>query len=309
MKQARLAEHVPGYKMGRIARLTGLSPELLRAWERRHGLLVPLRTEGGHRMYTDDDLLVLREVQRRLGDGQSIGEVARVGRDALLGSARGRTAPVVGHRSESAQLEEARHMLVRAAIELDEDLAEEALQAALAQASPRDVVDRTLGPALREIGERWTAGEVGVAGEHLVSTAVRGRLMKLLSWEVQRAAPGAPLILCACLPGELHENGGLIKALRLAWAGRRVVWLGANLPFAELARAVQMRRPQGVQLTVAIRSIFDAHRDELLAFARSLDPHVALRVGGGGVPQDDAELRQLGLLAGALDQGLLRTRG
>ena len=72
------------YKMGTIAELSGFSPELLRAWERRHALLEPERTEGGHRLYTDDDLRVLRRVKSLLDQGRSIGEVAQRGRAALL---------------------------------------------------------------------------------------------------------------------------------------------------------------------------------------------------------------------------------
>ncbi len=77
------------YKMGTIARLSGFSPELLRAWERRYGLLDPSRGSGGQRLYGDDDLRVLERVRALLSEGRSIGEVAQVGRARLLQSTNG----------------------------------------------------------------------------------------------------------------------------------------------------------------------------------------------------------------------------
>ncbi len=76
------------YKIGTLSRLTGFSPILLRAWERRFTLLVPERGEGGQRLYTDDDLAVLRRVRGLMDDGRSIGEIARAGRKALLHARR-----------------------------------------------------------------------------------------------------------------------------------------------------------------------------------------------------------------------------
>ena len=78
------------YKIKTVARLTGFKADLLRSWERRHNLLRPERTEGGHRLYTDDDLAVLQEVRRLMSDGRSIGAIAQTGRDELLAAGRRR---------------------------------------------------------------------------------------------------------------------------------------------------------------------------------------------------------------------------
>ena len=51
------------YRIQTIARLTGFSPAVLRVWETRHHLLCPQRSPGGQRLYTDDDLQLLRRVK------------------------------------------------------------------------------------------------------------------------------------------------------------------------------------------------------------------------------------------------------
>lgn len=91
------------YKMGTISELTGFKPELLRAWERRYKLLEPVRTEGGHRLYTDDDLLVLRHVRQAVDAGRSIGELAGGGRASLLAEARSASTHRLPARAPQAE--------------------------------------------------------------------------------------------------------------------------------------------------------------------------------------------------------------
>lgn len=72
------------FKMKTISEITGLSPTLLRAWERRYKFLEPNRLPGGHRIYTEKDLKVLQRVQELLEAGHSVGEAAALGRESLL---------------------------------------------------------------------------------------------------------------------------------------------------------------------------------------------------------------------------------
>ncbi len=80
------------FTIGRLAQLTGFSPLLLRAWERRHGILHPERLDSGHRRYTPEDLAVLQNVRVLLDQGWQIGEIARKGREQLARTAAGTSA-------------------------------------------------------------------------------------------------------------------------------------------------------------------------------------------------------------------------
>ena len=175
----------PGlYKMSTISQRTGFSPALLRAWERRHGLLDPQRTEGGHRLYTDDDLAVLAQVKGLLDSGRAIGEIASMGRAHLLDNAaapapRDRSSPGLPADVES-QLGGLSQALVAGAIAVDEAAVEAALDEAFLLLSPQTAMERAVLPALVTIGDLWAQGKCSIAGEHMASAKVVGRLLMLL---------------------------------------------------------------------------------------------------------------------------------
>ena len=174
-----------GYKTRTLCRLTGFKPELLRAWERRHALLAPDRSAGGHRLYTEDDLRLLLYVRARLDAGESIGEVAAAARAQLLvdaaGSAQATSAPSPGglFAQEYAASADA---LVAAAVRIDPAGVQAALDGAFALGEPDAAVDFVLKPAARRIGDLWESGVCSVAGEHLASAIMRRRLLQLLHW-------------------------------------------------------------------------------------------------------------------------------
>lgn len=287
------------YKTATVQRITGFKPELLRAWERRHGLLVPERSDGGHRLYTEDDLRVLLASRALLDQGRSISEIAALGRDRLL--ERERTGESAGFPTVDTDAlggtDALRQRLVAAAIDVDPNAVEEALDELLATARPEDAIDSVLMPASREVGDAWADGRCSVAGEHLLSSAIRERLGGLVRWaDLGEEAPGGEAIV-ACFPGETHENGALVTAFRLARRGYRVTYLGAALPWPDLLTAIARRKPLEVFLSVAQSTRFDEARPALLATVESGAP-ARFWIGGRGAPETDAELDRLGALVG-----------
>jgi methanogenic corrinoid protein MtbC1 len=297
------------YKMRTIARLTGLTPALLRAWERRHGLLDPGRTEGGHRLYTEDDLAVLRQVERLLAEGRSIGEVAVLGRPELLARSRVRPGPAGGPTGQGPEgpgttpepagqpvgLDPLLEAIVQAAVDIDHPALERSLDAAFALVSPEYAVGQVLEPAARRIGELWVEGRCSVAGEHMASSAFILRLQKLLENTNRILGDASPQVVTACFPDELHEVGALVVAYLLTLNGIRVVHLGAALPFEDLERAMEVLHPSGVYLSVTREAIFRAHRPHLLELVRRRNGGLVMMLGGQGVRAGDTELEELGI--------------
>ena len=300
------------YKMSTVCRRTGFNQAILRAWERRYGLLRPERTGGGHRLYTDEDLHVLGRVRELLEAGHTIGEIATAGRDALLEPAP--SAPSQG--GGAAELERAVPeatgepgpgdaaggelaarvaRLALAAARIDAPAVESGLDAAFAALSPLAALDRIVLPALVEVGVLWNAGRCSTAGEHLLSSKVVGRLHALL----RTANPlntAATHAVCACLPDEEHEIGALFSAYSLARHGCRVTYLGARLPFEALEQAAEALRPNLLCLSVARPDLLREQRARLMTIARRVPAGVRLVLGGGGVQAEDAELEALGVI-------------
>lgn len=258
------------YKMGTFHERTGIAPETLRAWERRYGLLEPERGPGGHRLYTDDDLRVMRRVLALLETGRSIGEIARIGRTALL-------APT--HVSgDTSPIERWRQAILEAAAELDPAGIARPLDEAFASLSPMRVVHDLLVPTAREVGERWARGELSIAAEHLVTTEFEARLRSLVAlFPTGDARP----VVCAQLPTERHGIGLLVVGLVLAAAGLPVVHLG-NLPLSEMDAVFERLGPRAVCFSVMRPEVLDATEHDLAALARR-HPAMTFFVGGRGV--------------------------
>lgn len=295
----------PGrYKMGTFARKTGLSAALLRAWERRHGLLDPERLESGHRLYTDVDLRVIEEVKQQLDAGRSIGEIALQGREALLSDAAAE-ADQEGEQAgyDEVCLEPLRRNVVRAARELDGDLLRRSLDEAFARLSPRMAIEQVVEPAARDIGQGWKDGEISVAGEHLVSSHLMFRLRHLVEATNDLGRERRP-VLCACLPEETHEIGLLVVALRLASSGYHLVYLGAMVPLPDLALATERINPRAVCLSVTNAALLDKHAEDLAAYARRWGDSLGVHVGGIGVNGVQTALDQADVTLWSADKGM-----
>ena len=204
-------------RIGELSRRVGVGPELLRAWERRYGLLDPARTEGGTRLYSAEDERRVRAMQAHLENGLSAAEAAR------LASRESAAAPPT-RRCHSRGVDELREAL---------DLMD-ARGARLPRRPARllHTRDRPVGrpaPYLHELGERWRSGEASVAQEHFASNLLRARLLALArGWE---RGEGRTALL-ACAPGEQHDLPLIIFGLALRGRGWRIVFLGADTPAA-----------------------------------------------------------------------------
>ena len=280
--------------MATITRLTGLSSVLLRAWERRYDLLRPERGSGGHRLYTEEDLAVLRRVQAMIEDGRSIGEIAALGREALLKTAEPEGASFQEEDDPDA-LETATGEVVRAAVALDADRLERTLDAAGARVSFATLIERVIEPAAREIGRLWKSGECSVASEHMASAIFVHRIRRLI--ESAEAAPGerTRFVVAACLPGEEHHLGLLIVSYFLNRRGIRVLYLGPALPLEDLAHAVSVLQPGAVLMSVTLKSAFRKHRNEIGELIDRINHHTLFYMGGAGVPEADENLESRGL--------------
>jgi DNA-binding transcriptional MerR regulator len=252
----------PRYKIGTVAKLTGLSPFLLRAWEKRYDLLEPQRTETGRRGYTRSDVETLRAVKRLLERGYSIGEVARWSREQIRAAVDDGTAglaaiPAKGSqagsspalRDEGDLFGTTRARLLDAAARLDKDALEAALADVSAAAAFGDIVAKVFMPLLTSVGHEWASGNLSVASEHFATSAIRQRMIAGIQ---ATARVGGPRAAIAGAPGDYHELGALFVAYRLVRDGWAVTFLGANLPASEFADAIARLEPSLVGLSIVL---------------------------------------------------------
>jgi DNA-binding transcriptional MerR regulator len=214
-------------RIGELGKRSGVSPELLRAWERRYGLLKPARSPGGLRLYTRQDLERVRVMREHLASGFAAAEAA-----ALASG-----APPTGELAETNLTPgDLRASLAHALDHLDEPRAQGVLDRALSLTTLDTLLGEIIRPYLRELGERWQRGQISVAQEHFASALVRGRLLGLArGWGL---GVGPPAVL-ACLPGEQHDIGLIAFGLALRARGWRIVYLGTDTPVNMLEQVAQ----------------------------------------------------------------------
>lgn len=229
--------------MRAVVRLTGLSADTVRAWERRHAAIVPARTEGGARRYTEAQVRRLTLLREAVGRGHAIGELAHLSDEIL--SRLGRADPP----GAAAALSAVRAEVLEGVLRFDAREVGLALARAAASLPVRELALEVLVPLLHEVGERWHAGALSIAQEHLASQQVRALVESLV--RAHAVAPGAPRIVLAAPAGHLHDMGLLVAALLCAHRGLQPIVLGANLPLGELRTALGRLRAAVVVIACA----------------------------------------------------------
>jgi MerR family transcriptional regulator, light-induced transcriptional regulator len=263
-------------RIGELSRRTGVSPEVLRAWEQRYGLLRPARSEGGFRLYSSDDEQRVRRTTALIADGLSAAEAAR-----LAGSPQpadsGTERPLVADLAV-----ELREALDR----FDAAVGHSALDRLFNTVSVEFALTEVLIPYLRDLGERWAAGSVTVAQEHFASNLIRGRLLGLAA---DYGTGGSSTALLASMPGEAHDLGLVFLGLLIARRGWQVTFLGADTPFETLQTSVRDLRPTLVVLATVDEALFHEHRDAVAALAALTPVAVAAPVDERAVAATGAE--------------------
>lgn len=220
-------------RIGELSRRLGVSEHVLRAWERRYGLLRPVRSAGGFRLYSDADLHRIRRMQALLADGLSAAEAARATIDGERSEPAAPVEPAAGLAAEASTL-------TRALDGYDEPAAQAALDRLFGTLTVETVLRDVLLPYLRELGDRWERGDASVAQEHFASNVIRGRLASLgRGWGLGRG----PQAVLACAPDEQHDIALLAFGLVLNRHGWRIGYLGASTPVDDLIRLAGATHP------------------------------------------------------------------
>jgi len=273
-----MTSNLSTYNLKAVIHETGLTPATLRAWERRYGLLKPQRSPGGHRLYTQDDIEMLKWLVARQAEGLSISHAVELWRS------QGENAPAqiqppassLLRASSSSMLDQLRSNWLAACLAFDEPAAELAIAQALTMAAPEVVCTELLQKGLAELGEGWYTGTVSVQQEHFASSLATRRLNALFAVAPAPTRPGR--LLAACPPGEAHDLALLMLSFILRWRGWEVVYLGANVPLTRLDATLQSTGPRMV-LSVAQTLPGAAALSELAGYVNA--QAVPLAYGGG----------------------------
>lgn len=273
---------VPRHPIRVVAKRTGLTPAVLRAWEKRYAVVVPWRTEGGQRLYTDDDVERLSLLHRAVEEGRGISQVAGLPTEDLSELVREdeveRRTVQPPKRLEGSSASEVLEEAQRAVSQMDPGELERVLtRAALAFSVPM-VVDDIVVPLLARIGTAWETGRVGPAHEHLATVVIR----RFLEWMLGIVDVGeeAPVMVSATPALEKHELGALLAAVSGAAEGWKGIFLGPDLPAEEVVAAALRLEAEVVTLSCVDSQTAQALPREILRIREGLPADIHLLIGG-----------------------------
>lgn len=239
-----------GYPIRAVAKRTGMSPHLIRMWERRYTAVKPHRTETGRRLYTDDDIERLILLRRATREGESISQIAGLSLEQLrkLIPTAGKAASGEITEREDASVSQHLNLCLAAMKNMDPVGLEIRLLRASASLDQHTFLEKVLHPFLEITGDMWFDGRLSVAHEHLASSVIRSLLGEMYISNAQSGTE--PLLLSASPQGQLHEFGALIVSVTAAAVGWRTLYLGPNLPAEDIAVAAMSRDARVIALSI-----------------------------------------------------------
>ncbi|MGR8981469.1 MAG: MerR family transcriptional regulator [Gammaproteobacteria bacterium] len=286
------------YLISTVSKRSGVKSELVRAWERRYQAVVPCRTAGGHRVYTDQDIARLKLLNQATSHGHSISRIAKFSLDELKKLLQQEDAdkkdygpPLSGDRKFLA--EDYLEKCYAAVVAFDSRALESHFENAIVELGTQAFIENLLTPLLTRIGERWKTGELRPVHEHMASSIIRS-----LAYILRNNSPppaDAPKMVVSTPIGQLHELGALLAAIIAELKGWQVTYLGANLPAEEIAAAVKYTNARAVTISISYSTDDHVVQKELRRLRKLIGSDIALIVGGRAASFYQAVLDEVGV--------------
>jgi DNA-binding transcriptional MerR regulator/methylmalonyl-CoA mutase cobalamin-binding subunit len=290
------------YLIGTVSKRSGVKSDLVRAWERRYQAVKPTRTDGGHRVYTDQDIARLKLLNQATSHGHSISQIAQFSLDELkklLNEEDAQSYPSVNHSTvftgdKKFLAEDYIEKCYAAVLAFDARQLESHFENAIVELRSQDFIEYLLTPLLTRIGERWKTGELRPIHEHMTSSVIRS-----LTYILRNNNPcpaNAPRMIVSTPIGQLHELGALLAAIMAELSGWQVTYLGANLPAEEIAAAAKFTHAKAVTISISFNADDLVIPREIRRLRKLIGNDVALIVGGRSACHYEAVLDEVGVL-------------
>ncbi|HEX2961933.1 MAG TPA: MerR family transcriptional regulator [Ignavibacteriales bacterium] len=244
-------ENAAKYSIKTASRLSGLSPYVIRAWEKRYHILMPQRTETNRRMYSEAEVEKLRLLGEAVKKGSTISNVAHLSAEELKHLNTRQEKALWGMESQtdfSLKFRSYLDVSLNAVNRYDHTLLESILEKAAVDLGLEDLLLGLIIPLINKIGEDWYQGEMRIAQEHMASSVLAAFLKNLISR--YKISPYAQSVITCTPKGQMHELGLLLAALVASSEGWNVIELGPNLPAEEIAGAAGSSNAKAVCLSI-----------------------------------------------------------
>ncbi|WP_066316160.1 MerR family transcriptional regulator [Bacillus sp. FJAT-29814] len=270
------------YSIKKVSELLDIPSVTIRAWENRYHVVNPMRTEGGHRLYSKKDIETLKWLKEQTTKNQmKISEAVQLLQQSTYKPIE--SIPI------SKPYEDLKAKLYHALIEMDAQEANNITEVAFSMFEYEYVFHHLLAEILYRIGDDWENGKITVAQEHFASQFVMNRFGQFL--RILPVNKSLPKILAFCPEGEDHHIGLMLFSLFLRKKGHEVIYLGPNTPFDGLLDVMENK-----QLSIIAISITNpAHMVRVEKWIQAcIETNTQLKfvIGGKGVLRSQQRVTQ-----------------
>ncbi len=284
------------YTIKTVSSLTGISQHTIRAWERRHNVLVPERTESNRRLYSETDVERFKLLKVASDAGHSVGQLSKLSADEL------KKLSEVQHLRERDRLPNDRAQTVAQILDecqssvnrLDPEGLRDVLIYGTALLGISELIEQVLVPLLQFVEDHWLAGSVSIAEEHMTISVLRTYLEETRSSIPVSAT--APRLLVTTPSRQIHEIGALVVTITAALELWNVTYLGPNLPAIEIADAARRAGVSAVALSIVFPTDDEGLPSELRLLKNHLGSSVPILVGGRGTSSYTSALQEIGAI-------------
>ena len=275
------------YAIRYVSQRTGLTPHVIRAWEKRYKAVVPLRSPKNRRLYSEEDVQRLLLLKRVTDEGHNISHIAKLDSSALLELARQEASMAPWAKNSNSRhlqqkaAQDYRNECLSAVINLDPDRLNRSYDQATVHLTRSALLKEVIVPLFEEIGNLWRNGSLKIINEHMATSVTRTLLLNMLG--ATAGSDTAPRIVIATAVGQWHDMGALTVALTAAEYGWHPLYYGPNLPVEEIAAAVKQSSARAV--AISITHLLEHHPlvNELRKLRRYIGNDSIIYVGGQAV--------------------------
>ena len=286
----------PGHPISVVAERTGLSRDVLRVWERRYTAVEPMRTPGGQRLYSNEDIDRFRLLAAATKHGRNISQVAGLATDALqrLVSEDEAQRPELVPDSDGQALTERVEVAMQHTRAFDGSALDRELRRTIARYGIPLFLEDVVPALMQRVGDEWQAGRMSVAHEHLASAAVIAIILEAMRSVPE--SPGAPRLLVATPASERHAVGAALASAAAALDGWTIIYLGVDVPATDIVAAAVSSNARAVALSIVHTDVPDFVLRELHAVRAALAANVLVIVGGAAAARLADRLIEPGLI-------------
>lgn len=236
------------YNIKAVSTLLGIPPGTLRAWERRYKMIAPTRNESGHRLYTEENIKILKWLMNKVNKGFSISQAVK-----LLENNQVSIHNKSKMNSNNVQKDysiELMDELLQSLMDFEESQANDLLNKAFTLYTVDKVVIELLGTLLNKMDDQREIGQITSAHEQFASSFLRSRIGMIL--HTLPVGGFLPKVMAVCGPDETHELSLLIFTLFLRNKGFKVIYIGAGIVEDDIETVIEQVKPEFLFLSCTL---------------------------------------------------------